>query len=253
MSQREKTVTHFHLHGFKITQLAGLIFLLAFVFLYVIYGKPSSPCKIKFPEMYSLIFFRETVSFCTTNHQSSLSSHVIEHQKHFVWLTKLSVSRFALFWRNIKKGDSVNTSGLGWTEELGNVIYKQEGVQKGESGLQKTPLWWRTSSSPCGMVPSRQESKFPAWSTNQRMSCERVRRLMVKQVRRERSWRPRFSKPSDLWRFFKATDDQEEFKHSVSGLLENRTEHVESGANRDQTTHVYARVHSEQTKHVFYV
>ena len=53
-----------------------MFFLLAFVFLYFIYGKPSSPCKIKFPEMYSLIFFSETRPILVPEPRVSLSGRI---------------------------------------------------------------------------------------------------------------------------------------------------------------------------------
>lgn len=67
MRRRGTPVTRHPFQHPQSTQLAGLIFififLLAFVFLYVIYDKPSSPCKIKFPEMYSLIFLQRNPPF----------------------------------------------------------------------------------------------------------------------------------------------------------------------------------------------
>lgn len=126
-------------------------FLLAFVFLYVIYDKPSSPCKIKFPEMYSLIFLqRNPPFFFTTNHHiserraSSHCSHMLSNKSTLCDWPSSQQPSFFLFLCIIKKGDSVNTSGLGWTEALGNVIYKQEvGVRRGHGGgIGETPMWW---------------------------------------------------------------------------------------------------------------
>lgn len=157
---------------------------------------PQSPCKIKFPEIYSLIFSSEPALFCTTTHHISecrvLSPVTFrqEHQKHFVWLTKLSVARFILFLRIIKKGGQCKyirpwmnrgawqcyiqtgsgsaRGGEGWGKKRGKG---RRGCRRRWNTIQ-TCRWM--SSSSYGMVPRGHKSKFPVWSTNPRMSCEWV-------------------------------------------------------------------------------
>lgn len=143
--------------------------------------------------MYSFIFFSKACPFLhnrliiSQNTEFTIQSH-LKPQKLFMWLTELSVARYTLFLWIIKKGNSVNTSsGLGWTEALGNVIYKQEvGVQRGG----KRRGYWRPQHGvmtvlpfSCGMVPSGQKSnslygpQIPECLVSERVSTLRVKTL----------------------------------------------------------------------------
>lgn len=164
--------------------------------------------------MYSLIFFRETCHFLHSQPsylkmQSSLLQSHVEHQKHFVWLTKSSVARFVLFLCIIKKGGQCWYIRPWMNRGAWQLLYTNRKWE--ERGVKETPVWWRMYSSPCSVVPSGQMSKFPVWSTNPRMPCDWVIPLIVKQVRVRAKvrmwgdgggglhWWPAFSKSFSRW------------------------------------------------------
>lgn len=166
----------------KSTPLAGLTFLLAFFFLYVIYGKPLSPCKIKFPEMYSFIFFSKACPFLhnrliiSQNTEFTIKSY-LKPQKLFMWLTEFSVARYTLFLWIIKKGEQceyIIRPGMNrgaWQCYIQTGGGSAEGRR--EEGVLETPAWC-DDCSPLFLWhgPKWTEEQFPVWSTNPRMPCE---------------------------------------------------------------------------------
>lgn len=142
----------------KSTPLAGLTFLLAFFFLYVIYGKPLSPCKIKFPEMYSFIFFSKPCPFLhnrliiSQNTEFTIKSY-LKPQKLFMWLTELSVARYTLFLWIIKKG-TVWIHHQAWDEQrrlamlYTNRRWECRGEERGGGIGDPSMVWWLFSPFP---------------------------------------------------------------------------------------------------------
>lgn len=146
----------------KSTPLAGLTFLLAFFFLYVIYGKPLSPCKIKFPEMYSFIFFSKACPFLhnrliiSQNTEFTIKSY-LKPQKLFMWLTELSVARYTLFLWIIKKGEQceyIIRPGMNrgawqcYIQTGGGSAEGRRGEERGGGIGDPSMVWWLFSPFP---------------------------------------------------------------------------------------------------------